>query len=67
VREAILPEEQTCGLHYPPDSQDLMAKLEKICALMDGTIGECIVEAGQLSQLVMGISHALVDLGNLPI
>jgi hypothetical protein len=34
---------------------------------VDGINGECTTEAGRLSQQVMGISNALVDLGMLPI
>jgi hypothetical protein len=34
---------------------------------MDEIEGECAAEAGQLSQLVMGISNALANLGMLPV
>jgi hypothetical protein len=66
VEEAILAEEQVCVLHHP-DRQDLSAELEETPARVDGIKGEHSVEAEQLSQPVMGISNALVDLGRLPI
>jgi hypothetical protein len=34
---------------------------------VDGVEGECATEVRQLSQLVMEISNALVDLGMLPV
>jgi hypothetical protein len=51
----------------PFDVWDLTTELEEIRACVDGIMGERATEAGQLSQLVMGISNALVDLGMLPI
>jgi hypothetical protein len=48
-------------------ARDLSAELEKTHARMDRINGERATEAGRLSQLVMGISNALVDLGMLPI
>jgi hypothetical protein len=49
----------------PFDVWDLTTELEEIRACVDGIMGERATEAGQLSQLVMGISKALVDLGML--
>jgi hypothetical protein len=66
VQEAILAEEQVRGLH-PFDRWDLSVELGEIRAHMDGIEGECTTEAGQLSQLVVGISNTLVNLGMLPI
>jgi hypothetical protein len=66
VQEAILAEEQAHNLH-PPDGWDLSVELGQAHARVDGINGECAVEAGQLSQLVMGIFHALVDLDMLHI
>jgi hypothetical protein len=40
-------------------------ELEETRVRVDGIKGERAVEAGRLSQLVMGISNALVDLGML--
>jgi hypothetical protein len=57
VQEAILAKEQVCDL-LPSDRRDLPIKLEE---------RERASEVGQLSQLVMGISNALVDLGMVPI
>jgi hypothetical protein len=58
--------EQEHGQHPPPlDRRDLLAKLDKICTRIDNIDGECITEAGQLSQLVIEISNALVDMGML--
>jgi hypothetical protein len=54
------------GLH-PFNGRDLSAELEEICVCMDGITSECAVEVRQLSQLVMGISNTLVDLGMLPV
>jgi hypothetical protein len=45
----------------------LLAELEGIRAHVDAIGGECAAEAGQLSQLVVGISNALADLGMLPV
>jgi hypothetical protein len=50
-----------------PNGRDLSAKLEETHACMDGINDECTTEAERLSQLVMGISNALVNLGMLPI
>jgi hypothetical protein len=50
VREVILVEELERGLHFS-DGRDLSAPLDKVM---------------QLSQCIMGISNALVDLGMLP-
>jgi hypothetical protein len=54
------------GLH-PPDERDLSAELEETRTCVDEIKGERAAEAEQLSQLVVGISNALVDLGMLPI
>jgi hypothetical protein len=66
VQEALLAEEQACGLH-PFDGRDLSAEPEEARAHVDGITGERATESGQLSQLVIEISNALVDLGMLPI
>jgi hypothetical protein len=66
VREAILAEEQESGLHAP-DGRDLSAKLDKTHAREDRKNDECAAEAGRLSQQVMGIANALVDLDMLPV
>jgi hypothetical protein len=52
---------------HPFDRRDLSTELEEICAHVDGIKGERAAEAGQLSQLVVEISNALVGLGMLPI
>jgi hypothetical protein len=59
-------EEQARDQH-PPDRRDLSVELDEIRSCMDWIIGEHTAEAGRLSQLVMGISNALVDLGMLPV
>jgi hypothetical protein len=51
----------------PFDVRDLTTELEEIRACVDGIMGERATEAGQLSQLVLGINNALVDLVMLPI
>jgi hypothetical protein len=66
VQEVILTKEQVCSMH-PFDGQDLPAELEEAHACVDGITGEQAAEAGHLSQLVMEIYEALVDLGMLPI
>jgi hypothetical protein len=66
VREAILAEKQERGLH-PHDGWDLLAERGKTHARVDRINGERAAEAGRLSQQVLGISNALVDLGMLPI
>jgi hypothetical protein len=55
VREVMLAEEQACGLH-PHNGRDLSVEIEGISARVNGIGGECATEAGQPSQLVMGIS-----------
>jgi hypothetical protein len=54
------------GLH-PFDGRDLSTELEGLHMHVDGVEGECATEVRQLSQLVMEISNALVDLGMLPV
>jgi hypothetical protein len=66
VQEVILAEEQTRGLH-PPNGHDLSAELEETHVHVDEINGEHAVEAERLSQLVVGISNTLVNLGMLPI
>jgi hypothetical protein len=66
VQEVILVEEQAHGLH-PPNGWDLSTELEETPACMDGIKSERGSKAGQLSQLVMGISNTLVNLGMLPV
>jgi exosome complex RNA-binding protein Csl4 len=66
VQEVIPTEKKERDLHsfY---GRDLLAKLEEIRSHVDRIAGEHNVEAGQLSQLVVGILNALVNLGMLPI
>jgi hypothetical protein len=66
VQEAILVEEQPCNL-YPADGWDLLAELEETRVNVDEINDERAVKARCLSQLVVGISSDLVDLGMLPI
>jgi hypothetical protein len=66
VQEVILAEDQARGLH-PFDGWDLSAELEEIHARVDGIAGEHVAEARRLSQLAVGISNALVNLGMLHI
>jgi hypothetical protein len=54
------------GLH-PPNGRVLSMELGQTCTHVDRINGERATEAGQLSQLVVGISNALVDLGMLPV
>jgi hypothetical protein len=42
-------------------------ELDRTCAHVDRINSERATEAGRLSQLVVGISNALVNLGMLPI
>jgi hypothetical protein len=65
-REEKLAEEQAWGLHSF-DGRDLSVELEELCECMAGVENECAAEAVQLSQSVMEISDALVDLGVFPI
>jgi hypothetical protein len=51
----------------PPDGWDMSTELEETRARVDEIKGERAAEAKQLSQLIVGISNALVDLGLLPI
>jgi hypothetical protein len=57
-----LTEEQARG-HCSFDGRDLSVELEELRGHMAGVESERIAEAVQLSQLVMEISDALVDLG----
>jgi hypothetical protein len=66
VQVAILAEEQECGLH-PFDGWDLSMELEEIHAHVDGIKGKWAAEARHLSQLVVEISNALVNLGMLSV
>jgi hypothetical protein len=66
VQEAILAEHYVHDLH-PPDGWDMSAELEETRACVDEIKGERAAKANQLSQLVVGISNALVDLGMLPV
>jgi hypothetical protein len=66
VQDAILAEEQARGPH-PIDRQDLSVELEEIPARVDGVEGEHTTEAEQLSQLLVEISNALVNMWMLPI
>jgi hypothetical protein len=66
VREAKLAEEQACGLHSF-DGSDLSAELEELCVHVAGVEDERVVEAGELSTLVMEASNTVVGLRMLPI
>jgi hypothetical protein len=66
VQEVILVEEQARSLH-PFDGQDLSVELEEIHVCVDGIAGERVAKADRLSQLAVGISNTLVNLGMLPI
>jgi hypothetical protein len=66
VHEAILAEEIESSMHSS-DRCDLSMELDKGCTLADRITDECAAEARQLSQHIMGILSALVDLGTLPI
>jgi hypothetical protein len=66
VQEVILVEEQGHGLHSF-DGWGLSVELEEIPTRVDGIEGERAAKAGQLSQLVMEISSALVHIGILPV
>jgi hypothetical protein len=62
----MLVEEQARSLHHD-HGQDLSTALEGIQPCVDEIEGECAAKAGQLTQLVMGISNALTNLGMLPV
>jgi hypothetical protein len=64
--EEKLMEEQAHDLHSF-NGQDLSAGLEELCLRMAGIEDECAAEAVRLSQLVMDIFDALVDIGVLPV
>jgi hypothetical protein len=66
VQKTILAEEQKRDM-YPPDGRDLSVELDKTHTCFDRINDEHAAEVGLLSQLVMGISNALVDLGMMPI
>jgi hypothetical protein len=66
VWEAKLAEEQPRGLHFF-DGRDLPSKLEELHAHVVRVEDECIVEARDLSQMVIEIFNALVNLQMLPI
>jgi hypothetical protein len=61
-----LVEEQAHGL-YSCDGRDLSTELEELHEHVAGVESECATESMQLSQSVMEISEALVDLGVFPI
>jgi hypothetical protein len=61
-----LAKEQAQGL-YSFDGRDLSAELEELHGCVAKIESKRAVEAVQLSQLVMNISDALVDLGGFPI
>jgi hypothetical protein len=58
--------EQAHGLHSV-DGRDLPTESEELCELVAGVESECATEAKTLSQSVMEISDALVNLGVFPI
>jgi hypothetical protein len=57
-----LEQEQAHGLHSL-DGRHFSAELEECCEHMAEVESECAIEAMGLSQSVMGISDAIVDLG----
>jgi hypothetical protein len=63
--EVKLAEEQARNLHSF-DGWNLSVDLEELRVRMVGVEDECTVEAVELSQLVMEISNALVDLQTFP-
>jgi hypothetical protein len=63
--EVKLAEEQARNLHSF-DGLNLSMDLEELHVCMTGVEDECTVEAVELSQLVMEISNALVDLQTFP-
>jgi hypothetical protein len=54
------------GLHSF-DGRDLSVELKELHAWVVGVEDECVIEVGELSQMVMEISNALVSLGTPPI
>jgi hypothetical protein len=54
------------GLHSF-DGRDLSVELKELHAWVVGVEDECVIEIGELSQMVMEISNALVNLGTPPI
>jgi hypothetical protein len=66
VWEAMLAEEQECGLHSF-DGQDVSTELEEIHVCVARVEDECAAEVRKLSKLVMEISNSLVGAGTLPI
>jgi hypothetical protein len=66
VQEMILVEEQGHDLH-PFNGWGFSVELKEIPARVDRIEGERAAKARQLSQLVMAISSALVDIGILPV
>jgi hypothetical protein len=49
------------------DGRDPLVELEELCTRMTEVEDECAAKAVELSQLVMDISDALIDLGVFPI
>jgi hypothetical protein len=66
VQEVILAEEKEHGLDNP-NGQDVSTELDKTHAFVDRIDGEHAAEVRWLSQQVVEISIALVDLGKLRI
>jgi hypothetical protein len=62
VQKALLEEERACSLHCF-DRWDLSAELDGIRVCTEGIEGERATEAGQLLQLIVEISNALVSQG----
>jgi hypothetical protein len=66
VWEAKLTEEHVRGLHSF-DKRDLSVELEEIRVRVVEVEDECATEAREMSQFILEISNALVDIGMLPI
>jgi hypothetical protein len=65
-REEKLVEEHARGL-YSSDWRDLSVELEELCKRVAGVESKHATEAMQLSQSVMEVSDALVDMAVFPI
>jgi hypothetical protein len=62
VQEAMMAEEQARGMHMR-----FVGRVRGDSCMRGQDQGEHTTEAGHLSQLVVGISNALADIGMLPI
>jgi hypothetical protein len=62
VQEAMMAEEQACGLHT-----GFVGRVRGDLCVRGRDRGKRATEAGQLSQLLVGICNALANIGMLPI